>query len=360
MPFVRPTLQEINNRIQTGIESRLFGKTALLKRAVLRILSRVFAGVIHTCYGYLQSLIDQFFVTTATGSFLERLGKMWGISRKAASFATGEAVFTGTISETLPVDTRIQSGQGIEYGTTVATFFDSGSKTIEIQAVEAGEDANLTVTTPVIFDFVSPVPNFNDTATVNDNITGGVNEETDEDLRDRILFRIQEPPMGGNATDYIRWTTSIEGVDQAWSYPLAYGPGTVAIAFTAEGTDPIPSSALISNVTGYLEEQKPVGANVTVETITVAQFGYVIYINPINTEFEAAIEANLESLLYAQKPGALVRISQVRGAISASGITDYDITLFQVNGVNKPVSDFQLLGYDYPVLQIVAFFEKTW
>lgn len=368
MPFERPTLQEITDRITKGIESRLFGKTALLRRAVLRILARTFAGAIHTCYGYLLAIVKQLFVYTATGIWLDRHGLMWGVTRKAGSFATsGGATFSGTVGVLVPKDTRIQDERGVEYGTTIDHVFVTGFALIPIQAVEPGEDGNIDVDpAPFILQMVSPISGVSNDVYLYSSVTGGVDQETDEEYRKRILQKIQKPPMGGNAEDYVTWATDVNGVDQAWSYPLAYGPGTVAVVITATGNNPVASGVLIGDVAAYINDRKPIGATVYVQTVEdsfgaqgTAQLNYTIGLKPNTSDFQDAIKENLRDLFYPMKPGTTILISQIRGAISASGVQDYEIMSFSVDSIGKPIDDYSLPGFTYPELNTINFYAKA-
>lgn len=369
MPFERPTLEEIKDRIEKGIESRLFGKTALLRYAVLRVLARVFAGAIHTCYGYILTVVKQLFVTTATKKWLDRHGKMWGVLRKAGSFASGQGFFSLSgvpLPADIPKNTIVQDENGIEFAVTQDTTVTTGSAWVPLQAVEAGATGNILA--PTILQLVSStLDGINDEINVQDDFTGGQDEETDEKYRNRILLRIQEPPMGGNAADYIKWALDVSGVDQAWSYPLAQGPGTVGVCITAEGNNPVPSAVLLSDVAAYIGDVKPVGATVYVESIEdllgndgYAQVMYYISITPFTQEVKNKIVKNIEDLFYPIKPGSEILISQVRAAITAAGATDYTITAFWIDtSVEDPDEDYELPGYCYPVLDQIVFQEKV-
>ena len=69
--------------------------------------------------------------------------------------------------------------------------------------------------------------------------------ETDGDYLTRLLNRIQEPPAGGNANDYVQWALAVQNVEDAWCFPLAQGLGTVDVVITADSAitgSEIPSS----------------------------------------------------------------------------------------------------------------------
>ncbi|MDH3975622.1 MAG: baseplate J/gp47 family protein [Deltaproteobacteria bacterium] len=58
--------------------------------------------------------------------------------------------------------------------------------------------------------------------------------ESDSELLQRILDRIQSPPAGGNKADYIRWAKEVPNVKEAYCYPLGGGLGTVYVLILAD------------------------------------------------------------------------------------------------------------------------------
>ncbi len=78
--------------------------------------------------------------------------------------------------------------------------------------------------------------------------------EADADYLTRLLNRIQQPPAGGNANDYVQWALAVTNVEDAWCFPLAQGLGTVDVVITANSAvtgSEIPSShADMGTVTG--------------------------------------------------------------------------------------------------------------
>lgn len=363
MAFDRPTITEIKDRIENAIEARLFSNLALLRNAILRILARVFAGAIHGVYGYLDWISEQLFITTAETEFLNRHGRMWGISRRPGSFASGESTFYGTNGTTIPEETIVQSEDGIEYATTASGVISGGSVVIPIQAVEAGESGNLTNGSNL--QLISPIANIEDNA-LSSAIIGGQDVETDELYRTRILQRIQTIPAGGSSADYVRWATEVSGVERAWCFPLSNGPGTVTTVITATGTNPTPSSALISEVEDYIEARRPVTASHDVRSVTDidGNDGTVkvwIELNLIpaeqTDEIKSKISENLELLFAPHIPGMDIKISQLRAAITNAGVSDFEITFISLDYLNvlDLNADLPLSGYMYPTLDIIYF-----
>lgn len=87
------------------------------------------------------------------------------------------------------------------------------------------------------------------------------NGESDDTLRKRALARIRNRGAGGSAADYAAWATEIEGVQSALVVPLGRGNGTVDVYIAAEDDE---DEDLQSVVQAYLEERRPVGADVEV------------------------------------------------------------------------------------------------
>ena len=72
-------------------------------------------------------------------------------------------------------------------------------------------------------------------------------DESDADYLERILDDIQNPPAGGNQYDYRTWAKDIDGVAEAYVFPLAQGDGTVDVVVVADETatgSEIPSASM--------------------------------------------------------------------------------------------------------------------
>lgn len=358
MPFVRPSLTSIKESIEKNIEARLFDKLALLRNAVLRVLARVFAGAIHGNYGYLEWLSKQLFVTTAETFWLNQKGKMWGVSRRPGSYATGSVRFSGTTGISIPIDTLVQSEAGVEYLTTAGGVLAGGLLTLAVQCEVDGEIGNFDkdVSPTPTFQLVTPIAGINDTVDLITDMTGGVDAESDDAYRARILQRIQQIPAGGSAADYVRWALEVPGVERAWCFPLADGPGTVATVITASGADPAPSGALLTEVQNYIEALRPVTAEQRVASITdtydnagKVAMEFSLKLLPNETAYQERIEENLRALFLPHRPGTPIPISQIRSAIGNSGVTDYEIVFIWVDTESKPVNeDVFLDGFQYP------------
>ena len=239
MPLNRPTLSELVERIRKDLEARLSGADAFLRRNLVAILGRVYAGAVHLLYGAMAKLVEMLFPDTATGDELKRWALIWGIDPKPAQRATGTITGTGTEGTVAPVWTVFARSDGVEYESTATAEVVGGVITVPVRAVEGGTDGNLDQGATLLLSMA--IPGLNSSFAVEaPGIVNGFPAETDTDLRARLLQRIQTPPQGGTEQDYIRWILSAVGVTRAWVFPRTYGAGTVSFTFAmdAKTTDP--------------------------------------------------------------------------------------------------------------------------
>jgi len=331
MPFTRPTLTELVVRMQTDVETRLVNTGTLLRRSVLKALVRVLAAAIHLTYGFLNYIADQLFISTADEAFLEKEASEYGITRKDASYATGIASVTATIVTTIPEGARIQSGSGQVYIVDNDIITEIGSNNVAFTAVEAGADANDDAA--IILSFVSSIVGVGSTLTVDSNgISGGADKETDDSLRERVLFRKKRSPHGGAEHDYINWAKEYAGVTRAWVYPEYAGIGTVALAFVRDGnTIILPTTTQIDAVTNYITkhinpatgetEGIPVTASSGFEIVTLTDYviKLVIQLYPNTITVQTSVTTELDSyLLRSGGPAQTLYLSEINETISGA------------------------------------------
>ena len=270
MPFERPNLQTLIDRIDADLESRL--STSQLRRSNAKVYARVLAGVSHELHGFIEFLSRQLFFDTAEAEYLDRWASIYGLVRKQPSLASGTVVFT-VLEEgaTVPEGTLLQADNEAVYETTSAVSEGKAS----VRALTAGTAGNVSAGDTLVL--VSPIEGISSECKTAEGISGGADEETDESLRARLLSRVREPPHAGTAADYKAWALEIEGVTRAWVYPLEGGPGTVTIRFVCDNSsDILPSAEMIKKVQAYIDSVRPVTANVTVSAPTIQAIPFTI------------------------------------------------------------------------------------
>lgn len=331
MPFARPTLSDLIDDAQASFDARIPGADSRLRRSILNVLARVIAGAVNGLYGYLDWIFRQVFADTAEAAELERHASIRGISRIAGAFATGDVTLSGEDGRFIDSGTLLQRADGIGYEMQMSATIAGGTATAPVTATTSGLAGNATAGTSL--SFVSPVEGVDAAAIVaSPGISGGADRESDEALRARLLEKIRKPPQGGAAHDYVAWAKEVAGVSRVWVLPEYNGEGTVGVTFVRDGESPItPDAVEIQTVADYIEERRPVTAQVTVFAPTLVSINFTIHVEPDTAEVRAAVQAELEDLMLremAPDGETPLLLSHVHEAISAAlGETDHTLTV---------------------------------
>lgn len=327
MAFNRPTLAQLIARNKADLESNIDGANAQLQRSNLGVIAKLIAGVAHSLYGYIAYLVNQILPDTAETTYLDRHASLWlAVPRKAASYAVGTAQFSGSDGITIPAGTVLIRADGVEYETDADVTIAAGVANAAITALEAGQNGNAAASIPLALS--SPIAGVNSSVVVTAlALTGGADQESDDDLRARVIGRIQNPPHGGSKSDYETWALEVPGVTRAWVYDQELGPGTVTLRFVRDDdASLIPDAAEVLAVQTYIDERRQVGLKAFyVVAPTAAPINFNIALTPNNAATKAAVEAELRDLIAREAtPGGTILLSHIREAISiAAGETNY-------------------------------------
>jgi uncharacterized phage protein gp47/JayE len=258
MSFVRPTLTEIVDRVQQDFTSRLELVAPILRRSLTYVFSRVIAGAAHLLHGHLDYLSRQVFPDLSDREYLIRQAALYDLSLKPAEFANGAITFTGVDGSVVAAGTKLTRADGLEYETDADVTIAGGVGVVGVDALTAGQDGNCDA--GVALSLESPIAGVNASATVGGaGIVNGSDEEDLEDFRARVIARMQSPPHGGAAADYIAWAREVGGVTRAWCYPLEGGPGTVTVRFVRDDdVSLIPDAGEVAAVQAHIDEVAPV------------------------------------------------------------------------------------------------------
>lgn len=347
MAFVRPLLTQIVERVQQDFVSRLQLSAPILRRSMVGVLSRVIAGASHMLHGHLDFLAKQIFPDQAEGEYLIRWGALFGLSRTAATFAAGSVVFTGTNGTVIPAGTVVVRADGLEYETQADGTIATGEATIAVLATAAGEAGNCLE--GVVLSCESPIAGVDSAVTVAaGDLSAGTDEESIEAFRARVIERMQAPPHGGNAQDYVAWAKEVAGVTRAWCYPLEEGPGTVVVRFMRDDDDdPIPSEQERQDVQAHIDAVAPVTAAVTVLAPAAVPLSLTLHVSPDTAAVREAVSVALEDYIRrTASPGGQIPLSQLEVTVgTADGVTDFTIA--------SPTSDVthttgQIATYEAP------------
>lgn len=336
MPWQTPTLKETRSLTRDYVLSQL-GAKVMIPNSVLRIMSDAMSGLTQLAFLYLDWLAKQLLPDMAEKVWLDRHGLIWlensdgSKGRKGATYAQGSAQFVGTTGTVVPIGTVLVGSNGVQYQTSTEGDIGSGGLgTANAFALTAGIIGN-----QAAGDIANPSPAVVGVtgSTWLGDVTGGVDQETDDQLRERVLFRIQNPPMGGSQADYVRWAMSVPGITRAWA-AVEQGIGTMTVRFLMDdmypGNHGLPSANDVKAVTDYINLKRPVTVKDLYVVVPILYF-YDITISNLtfdNASTRARIEASIRAMeVTRSSPGQTMYRSWVDEAISqAVGEENHELT----------------------------------
>lgn len=332
--FNRATLADLISRIRADIASRLAVDDPL-RRADMEVHARVHGGTANGLYGYLDWMAKQLLPDTAESEYLDRHASIWlSTPRKPAVSATGQVTFTLQAGALIPSATILRAFDGVEYQTTADATVSGSTATAPIAAVVGGVAGNRA--TGQTLTLVSPISGVQ-TSALGGLLSGGADQESDDDLRARVLARIQNPPHSGAAFDYISWAMEVAGVTRVWVYPLELGAGMVTLRFMRDNdATAIPDAGAVAAVQTHIDALRPVTAQITVVAPVAAPLNFSITLTPNTTTARAAVQAALADLILRESaPGGTFLLTHINEAISlAAGETDHVLSAPSANVMN--------------------------
>lgn len=355
--WTTPNLQAVRQQNQAYIQSQI--GVPLLPNDVPRVLADANAGNASLAYQYLDFLSLQLLPTTATGVYLDQHASLYlvnadgSLGRLGATYASGTITLTATVAGTLlPAGSQFAAVSGstsVTLETITATPINLTPTSVAVRSLTAGAIGNLTPSTFITIGIA--IPGINGSSAQVVAMSGGADEETDDALRARLLSRLQQPPMGGDASDYVQWALSVPGVTRAWASPNEMGPGTITIRIMCDQiratSDPmtsgLPTASDIAAVRAYLDTVRPV---CVVDYFVLAPVPEPITMTVSNltattsvASAQAAIQASVGKMIFNRArpatavdgktvPGQTITAARVSDAIlGSSGVSDFDLTM---------------------------------
>lgn len=274
----------------------------------------------------LRAQVPISFVDETSGRFIDKNAAGYGITRKPGTAASVTLTFTGSAGTTIPAGTLCVTQDGLGFATDEAlTLGEDGSGTVTATADAVGTGYN--VPAGAIISMQQAVSGV--TALTNEEAaTGGTDPETDAALFARLDAYKKTPPTSGNEQHYHQWALEVNGVGAASVIRCWDGPGTVKVIIADMALRPV-EEELRAEVAAYIETQRPVTAEVTVESaagvpvevsVTVTADGTVSKLNTEQTLTEQLVEY-LGSIAFTE--GAEVVYNRVLALVMGlPGVTD--------------------------------------
>lgn len=223
---------------------------------------------------------------TATGDDLINLAAAFGVSKRPADGASGYVNCYGTAGAvTIPAGYQGTSPSGHKYQVPAATTVTlvgqddnaGAAPTVYIEAVKNGDSTNQTAGTTLSWDS-SSIGALKATCKVDAGaLTGGTDEDDDEDIRARLLRKLSAPTADTNSSRFAELAEEASAsIQQAYVYPAVRGPGSVDIALVKDTGDRTLGSTVTTAVSAYVAAAMGGHADLNVTSVNAQYVDVVI------------------------------------------------------------------------------------
>lgn len=332
--------------------------------------------IAEVCEFVLPEVIKLIFPEFSYGEFVDAHAKVRGMTRRAASAASGKLTITGDPKTVIPAgslfSTAAVNGEAsVDYKTLEAvTIPDSGSVSVDVECATAGKIGNTNENTIVLVSSrltgVTGVTN-------EDPLTGGTEEEDDASLIARIeeYNKSQGESYVGSAADYKRWATSVDGVGSATVVPAQDTSGLVTIIITDLNGEPATEQLCdavynkIMNPDKPNERLAPINANLKVSPPATMKIAIKATVELTDDATLDAVKTAYAAQLALYLPVALgegeIKYSRVAAALAAVegandysnlqiGIKDGDAVTYGTSNIAIPSSQLPIIEADDLIL----------
>lgn len=340
---VNMTYEQKINSILNGLKSDVsIAEGSYTYNMVAPLVYEMFLQIQHMKY-----LLGGAFIQDGYDEYLDKRLYEFGLYRKQGSLAYGSVDIQGTTGEVLPAGTKISSNTlnyillynvtlpatnvmvksedvGSRYNRNIGTLFRPTFGNLNISRIEA----------------VTP-------------IQGGVDIETDDEFRERFEIFIQNDATSGNVAHYKQWALEVVGVGKVRVLPLWNGNGTVKVLVADANNQELPLSK-VNEVYQYILEKKPIGCELTVDSITPLLLDIVVTVNMTDGYFPAELQPtiieDINEYIRTQATMDTLYYSKIYSIIGQNDLVE-DIVDLTINGQKDDIS---LSSDSSPVLNTVS------
>ncbi|MDQ0060129.1 baseplate J/gp47 family protein [Paenibacillus harenae] len=308
-------LQQLLDRVDNGIDK---SEGSIIYDALAPIAMQLWIEE-----SKFRSILEQAFAVTAEGRFLDLIAKDYGLERTPAAAAKVELTFTGVVNAVIPDGTSVGiENSDISFVTVGEAIIGSqGRTTIMARCKQPGVIGNVNADTiRLLFDPVKDIWTVNNSRPAE----GGLNQESDEALRGRILYQKRNPEHGGTESDYKRWALSVTGVTYAEAINCKRGLGTVDVVVGADAD----IERVCKEVRLLIEQKKPLGVDVEVNPVVPESMTVKAKVVGLS---ESAAKNAVYGYLRTVDIGGTIYLSKIVAALITAGAADAVILLPKEN-----------------------------
>jgi len=278
----------------------------------------------------MRNILLNAYTQTATGEFLDYKAAERGIEREPATFAKALGHFTNETGGFVSVavgDRFASLGEEPIYYTVTDTLAEQAGQA-ELTAETSGEGGNSYVGQLLPVTPQTGLAN----AYISEITIPARDQETDDELRQRLLNNVDTVNFGGNVSDYISYATELADVSAVQVYPTWDGGGTVKLV-VLNNQHNAPSQALIDDVQEAVDPTDaqgegygiaPVGHTVTVVAPAIKTINTVLTVDVdadhTITDVTAGIQEAIQDYFSS--------LREAWGTVSANG-RGYEMTVYR-------------------------------
>lgn len=272
------------------------------------------AYVLSLFYYDLEEIVNQTFVSTATGEYLEMRCAERGLTRNTET----AAIRRGKFNMAIDIGEEFTATGSPELVYTVTEYIekDSAFYYYKMQCNTKGSVGNGYTGELTSNSYISGLT----TAVITDILTAGEDTETDDSLRQRYYDSLSNKSFGGNIASYKEAVNGITGVGGCQLYPIWNGGGTLKIVVITSDYG-IPSDELINTIqmnicppvapdttpSIYGYGVAPIGAMVTIAKPTRRDINVTadltLAADLVESEIISNIEKSIESYFLEKRKG---------------------------------------------------------
>ncbi len=340
--------ETIQQRILENIEDK-YDKT---EGSFLHDIIKPIAIELENTWKDIETFQQKLSIEKLSGEELEqRVYEKTGISRKKATKSSGYVLITGDIGSVI--------SEGELVSSDTINFIAQETKTIEgidpvvvlVECEKEGVVGNVPVGAIQYF----PITISGVKTVTNDKIfSNGYEEESDQELLERYYDNVKTPSTSGNVYHYRNWAKEEDGVGEATVFPTWDVNGSVKVIVIDSNSRAINDPDMMAKIVDRIEKNRPIGANVTVESgeevsIRVSASVKLIQgysIGQVQSEFVTALEEYFKDIAFVENYVSYARIGNV--LLGITGVKD--ISNVRINDL---LTNISLADNQIPVLESV-------
>lgn len=206
---------------------------------------------------------------TATGDDLVQLAALFGVQPRPAAPAAGAAAIATSGTVNIPQGFVGSAPDGQQYETVATNSGVSNGASVSLIARSPGRAGNQAPGTKLAWTSAA-IANLGPTATVGPGgLVGGIDADDDARLRDRLLRKLSDPPVGGNWSSVAEWAEDASAsVERAYVYPAVRGPASYDVAVTAAGGTRTLAAVTLAKIRAAILAKMPGQNDLNVTTVT--------------------------------------------------------------------------------------------